>query len=156
MKYPPAIFVFGFWFAAVLLLAGCEPSAPSRNKPGKPGGALPPGFQDLTFDQALSLAKTENKPVMVDISAEWCGPCKKMDADTWTDGKVQGWLKENAIPIKVDFTSRSPEIVKKFDFDSIPVMIFFKPDGAEIGRLGGYHSPEQFLSEAGRLLAGKK
>lgn len=35
-------------------------------------------FQELTFQEALNKAKTENKLVFVDCYTSWCGPCKYM------------------------------------------------------------------------------
>ncbi|KAA3624690.1 MAG: thioredoxin, partial [Bacteroidetes bacterium] len=35
-------------------------------------------FLHLTWDEALELAKEEEKIIFVDAYAVWCGPCKRM------------------------------------------------------------------------------
>ena len=35
-------------------------------------------FRDITFEEALKQAKSENKLVFMDCYTSWCGPCKNM------------------------------------------------------------------------------
>jgi thioredoxin-related protein len=111
-------------------------------------------FQDLTLDQALAAAKNDNKVVMIDFFTTWCGPCKKLDKTTWTDADVQKWLAEQTVALRFD-AEREVELAKKHHIDSYPTMLFLKPDGAEIDRIVGYKTPQEFLSNAKDALAGK-
>jgi thiol:disulfide interchange protein len=107
------------------------------------------------LDQALSKAKTSKKLVMVDFYADWCGPCHTLDEVTWQDSKVQSWLREKTIAVKID-VDKDGELAAKYGASSIPLIVFLKPDGSEVGRLVGYHPPEEFLQKANELLAAKK
>jgi thiol:disulfide interchange protein DsbD len=47
------------------------------------------------------LAEEQNKPVMIDFGADQCGACKKLDEETFTDGRVIE-LSKNFVCIKVN------------------------------------------------------
>lgn len=117
----------------------------------------PPGegpFAKLSLPEALAKAGETKKVVMVDVFTTWCGPCKKLDAETWPDARVSAWLGEHAVAIKLD-ADREKETAKQHRIGAYPTLLFLKPDGTEIGRLVGFRPPETFLKEAGDLLAGK-
>lgn len=58
----------------------------------------PKGFDPFyDFDQALEVAKTENKPVLIDFTGWNCVNCRKMEANVWTDPKVKSLLNNEFI-----------------------------------------------------------
>ena len=61
-------------------------------------------------------------PVLVDFSAEWCGPCKMMapilkEVASMVDGKVR--------ILKVDI-DKNPDAANTYQVQSVPTMILFK------------------------------
>jgi len=62
------------------------------------------------------------KPVLVDFSAEWCGPCKMM-APILKEAKDK--LGEIATIIKVD-VDRNREAAEHFQIQGVPTLILFK------------------------------
>ena len=59
-------------------------------------------FKDLAFKDALKEASKDHKVIMVDLYTDWCGWCKVMDRETFTDEKVAEYLTKNFYCVKLD------------------------------------------------------
>src|SRR4029078_9147106 len=88
-------------------------------------------FRALTYDKAIEAAKKEKKIVMVDFSTSWCGFCKKLDAETFSNHKVKSFLKEKTIAIKVD-GDKEKALVAKYKVPGYPTLVFVDGDGKEV------------------------
>ena len=64
-------------------------------------------FEQGNWANTLAKAKAENKIVFVDAYTTWCGPCKKMDAETFPDKMVGDFYNKNFINCLL-YTSPSP------------------------------------------------
>ena len=112
------------------LMAGNKPSAPL--------------FLPLSLDKALSLASRQNRIVFIDFCTTWCGACRKLDEDTWSDGKVIEQLKKKTVPLKID-ADKEQIIRDKFKIRAYPTLLFLNSDGSILARIVGYQIPSQFI-----------
>ncbi len=55
-----------------------------------------------TFEQAVELNKTKPKKFVIDCYTSWCGWCKVMDKQTFTDKKIAAYMNEYFYPVKFD------------------------------------------------------
>ena len=55
-----------------------------------------------TWKEILAKAEKEDKLIFVDAYAEWCGPCKKMAKDVFTQKEVGGYFNANFVNVKMD------------------------------------------------------
>ena len=123
------------------------------------GHPPPPGVRwEQKFEEALKKARAQNKPIMVDFWAEWCGWCHHLDQTTYVDPEVVR-LSADFIPVKVNTEggSREAEIALRYNVSSLPTIAFLSPSGRLISRLNGFQGPGQFpfTMEAARASAAR-
>lgn len=73
------------------------------------------------------------KAVLVDFFATWCGPCKMLSPVLES---VAEKMKDKVTIVKVD-VDRSPDLAAKFGVMSVPTMIMFK-NGRQVDAFSGY------------------
>ncbi|MEM7373610.1 MAG: thioredoxin fold domain-containing protein [Bacteroidota bacterium] len=118
-------------------------------------GALPAlGQSEISFFEGpLSAAKTQatedGKLIFVDTYASWCGPCKMMARDVFTDPKVADYFNEHFINVKIDtdLSVNYPFLISH-EIRSIPDLIFMDASGTVLARKKGFLSSDQFLKLA--------
>ena len=62
-----------------------------------------------TFEEAVELATVNPKKVFIDIYTDWCGFCKRMDSETFSNADVASYLNENYYPVK--FNSETKDTI---------------------------------------------
>jgi len=90
----------------ILLLGGISLSAQTATKSTK---AMMAGkINWLTLEEAQELNKTNPKKILVDLYTEWCGPCKLMMRQTFTDPKLINYINEHFYAVKFNAESQAP------------------------------------------------
>lgn len=143
LAYSLALFLGGL-FGGKDLLNPLNLSANSQNF--TPTSRL--NFEYLTSLNAVNKAFKDNEKVLLDFTASWCENCKLLDAQTFSDERVQERLKGYKL-VKIDISendSAQTQMMKEFGVFAPPVLIFYEK-GAEISRFEGFVSANEFLAK---------
>jgi thiol-disulfide isomerase/thioredoxin len=97
------------------------------------------------WSTVLEKAKKENKMIFLDGYATWCGPCKKMDKDTYTDPKVAEFYNANFINVRYDMEKGEGKMIaEKYDVQAYPNLLFLNNDGVMVHKGVGFMEPGEF------------
>lgn len=103
-------------------------------------------FEDGTFQTALEKAKKESKLLFVDCYTSWCGPCKMLARDVFTNNEVADYFNEHFISLKVDCEKgEGPEIKKRFNVSGYPTLLFINGKGEVVNKIVGASRQPYFL-----------
>jgi thioredoxin-related protein len=118
-----------------------------------------------TLEEALELNAKQPKKIFIDIYTDWCGWCKTMDKNTFSNPYIAKYLSENFYPVKFNaegtgditykgqvFKNRNQGQRSTHDFAiallqgklSYPSVAFLDSTSTPITFLAGYQTPEQF------------
>jgi thioredoxin-related protein len=112
-------------------------------------------FDQSSFKDLLTKAKKEKKLVFIDAYAVWCGPCKMMDRNVFTQKSVGDFFNKNFISSRIDMEKgEGREIAQQFSVRSYPTFLFMNGDGELVSQNSGYMEPTLFLAMAQDVKAG--
>lgn len=89
-------------------------------------------FLDISFEEAIEMAKEEDKLVFVDFYTVWCGPCKKMEKEIFPQAPVGELYNREFINVKLDAEREGKEAAEKYQVTGYPTMLFINPEGEVI------------------------
>ncbi len=105
------------------------------------------------WEDALAKARKERKVIFVDAYTVWCGPCKMMSRNTFTDSEVGKFFNKNFVNYKFDMEKGDgPAFAQKYQVNAYPTLLFINHKGELIHRAVGYKPPQPFLVEGKKAL----
>lgn len=121
----------------------------------------------MSMNEALAAQKKAPKKIFMDAYTTWCGPCKMLDKNTFSDKNVIKYINDNFYAVK--FNAEGTEEIKYADFtytnpnyqeerkgrnsqhlfahalkiNAYPNLVFFKDNGDLIQSVPGYRTPSE-------------
>lgn len=106
-------------------------------------------FSSLSFQEALKLAKKEKKNIFLDAYASWCGPCKMLKRNVFSQQPVGEFFNKNFINLAIDMEEgEGPQLARKYRVQAYPTLLFINENGDVVGSEVGYHNETELISVA--------
>ncbi len=121
----------------------------------------------LSVEEAVAAAKKEPRKIMIDVYTNWCGPCKMMAQNTFTDPRFIEYMNANYYCVKFNAESADSlvfngQVFKNPDYDpsrtgrngvhqfsrylnvsAYPTLVFMDENATVIGPVVGYKTAPQ-------------
>jgi len=126
----------------------------------------------MTMKDAVAAQKKNKKPIFIDAYTVWCGPCKMLDKNTFSDPKVAKVLNEKYNPVKFNAEGdeeiqfggklyKNPgyqearknsrngfhEFAAFIGVQAYPDMFILDSEGKKVKEILGYHTAEDLLPQ---------
>jgi thiol-disulfide isomerase/thioredoxin len=114
-------------------------------------------FETGTWAEITAKAKKENKLIFLDAYASWCGPCKWMAKNVFTNDTVANFYNSNFINAKIDMEKgEGVELAKKYGVQAYPTMFYINGNGEMVHRICGSAPAAAFMASTQNALDPQK
>lgn len=107
------------------------------------------------MERALQLSESNGKLILIDVYAEWCPYCQRMQDEVYPDQAVIDMILEYFIPVRINIESQEPlrylgrdfteeEFSRALQYQSIPTTYFMNERGEVVGQQPGLLPAEMF------------
>ena len=144
------------------------PSSPDRTrvKAKFTGASTPAGWLD-DLELAKKRAKASGRMILAAFEgSDWCGWCKKMEKDVYTQPDFMPRVTPRFVPVYIDkprdrellsekCRERNPELHGEYSVRGVPCVVILDAEGKEVGRVGGYKQNVDALMERVDAIVGR-
>jgi len=86
-------------------------------------------------EAAFDEARRRSVPVLLALTATWCGDCHEMAARTYGEPRIAANLNDGFVPVRVD-VDRHPRVRERYNVGGFPSTVFCTPSGERIASAG--------------------
>lgn len=109
----------------------------------------------VPLEQALKLASENGKKILIDVYAEWCPFCQRMQSEVYKDSTVIQAISDYFIWVQINIESDNlvnflghemteTQFARALENENVPTTYFLNNEGSIIGKQPGYIESETF------------
>ncbi len=131
---------------AAWLLGGAAPEAAAQVR-----------FEQVSTDSLHQLALQQHKLVFIDLYADWCPPCRRMEREVFADRTVAEFMQRHFVAAKYNVDqSTGRALMRRYGRGSIPLYLVFDTSGRLLGRIEGASPASAFIDSLRTILSKNK
>ena len=106
-------------------------------------------------NSGMEEGKRAHKYILADVYTSWCGWCKKLDRDTFSDQGLVQFLGQKFVCVKANAEdlAAGEKLAHQYNVDGFPCALIFDYDGRLIGRIVGYKDASGYQSALTDIIA---
>ncbi len=106
-------------------------------------------FIEQDWTKTQQLAKENHKLIFVDLYATWCGPCKMLKKNTFTNKEVADFFNANFINASIDVEKGvGLTLAEQYNVSMLPTLVVTREDGKPVLFTTGYLDPKELMKFA--------
>lgn len=108
-------------------------------------------FTDIPFAEALKKAGEMDKLIFLDCYTSWCGPCKMMSAQVFSQKTVGDFFNRNFINLKIDMEKGEGKgLADRYEVKAFPTMMLLDKEGRVVYKIMGGSDTGTFMKKIQR------
>lgn len=111
-------------------------------------------FFEGSWEEALVKAEQEEKLIFVDAFAVWCGPCKRMAKNVFTNPSVGEYFNDNFVNLKIDMEKgMGLDFGVDYPVSAFPTLFFISSKGDIVKKVVGGRDVKSFIDLGKEVIA---
>ena len=155
MKYK--IFFSGLIALSAILIVAFVPAKKPLSTNSAVSSKAEVGIQFVEADwaKAVAEAKKQKKMIFIDAYTSWCGPCRMLKQNTFTDKAAGDYFNKHFINIALDMEKGDGiAFAQKYQIAAYPTLLIMDADQKSVSTSEGYINPAQLI-EFGKYVINK-
>ena len=110
-------------------------------------------FTEGSWSNVLDKAQKEKKSIFLDAYTVWCGPCKKLEKEIFTQIPVGEYFNKTFISYRMDMEKgEGIEFAKKYDITAFPTLLYFSEKGELLKKSVGFKDADELIKSTKEAL----
>lgn len=105
-----------------------------------------------SYEEARQLSQATGQPLLIHFQAYYCGPCRQMDSQVFSQMDVRSALQQGVVAVHIDVTQQS-DIASRYGADTVPRDVVVYPDGVVETISVGFVPRSRYLALLGQVSA---
>lgn len=109
-------------------------------------------MENPSWSEVLSIARQTGKVIFFDGYTTWCGPCKKMDKEVFSQPQVANYFNQKFINVKYNMEDgEGPKLKNRYGITAFPTYLFITGSGEVIHKIVGAQTEGNTFLEYSKL-----